>query len=228
MFGFMIRPWFFVANAMVFGSVAFASSWEPFCRAIAALMLAYFCQKSLAGNHSLLLDLATWDDEPIHNVVFVQVTACSKYRGIFNVDGTEESSPHSIYVDDNLVADTRYPMPKTLAAAAIFASMGQPMLHLRQCAVAMDKWCLLVVSHSLILLGLVFNTRKMTVGVRKEYRREALHLMDTTWHPDREAFTAKEMELLVGKLGHIGQVYRPIYHLMLHMYACVAYALRHN
>ena len=52
--------------------------------------------------------------------------------------------------------------------------------------------------------------------------------MDTMWHPDREAFTAKEMELLVGKLGRIGQAYCPIYHLMPHIYASVAYALRHN
>ena len=99
-------PWFFVANAMVFSSVASASSWEPFRRAIADLALAYFCRKGLGEKHRLLLELATWDDEPSHNVVFVQVTACSKYQGIFNVDGTEESSPHNIYVDDNLMSDT--------------------------------------------------------------------------------------------------------------------------
>ena len=96
------------------------------------------------------------------------------------------------------------------------------MLHLRQCAVAMDTWRLLVTSQSLILLDLVFNTQKMTVGMTKEYRWEVQHLMDTMWHPDREAFTANEMELLVGKLRHIGQAHRPIYHLMPHMYASVA------
>ena len=60
------------------------------------------------------------------------------------------------------------------------------------------------------------------------YRREVLHLLDTTCHLDRAAFTAKEMELLIGKLECIGQAYRPIYHLMPHMYASVAYALCHN
>ena len=34
--------------------------------------------------------------------------------------------------------------------------------------------------------------------------------------------------MLVGKLGRIGQVYRPIYHLMPMLYASVAFALREN
>ena len=36
------------------------------------------------------------------------------------------------------------------------------------------------------------------------------------------------MEELVGKLGRIGQAYRPTYHLMPHMYALVAFALHDN
>ena len=38
----------------------------------------------------------------------------------------------------------------------------------------------------------------------------------------------KEMENLVGKLGRIGQTYRPIYYIMPHLYASVAYALQEN
>ena len=33
-FGFILGPWYVAANAMVFGSVASASSWEPFWRAL--------------------------------------------------------------------------------------------------------------------------------------------------------------------------------------------------
>jgi len=33
---------------------------------------------------------------------------------------------------------------------------------------------------------------------------------------------------LVEKIGRIGQAYRPIYHMMPHMYASVVYALRNN
>ena len=96
-------------------------------------------------------------------------------------------------------------MPSALAAAAeaIFTIMGVPMLRLHQSAVAMDKWCLLVVSHCLILLGLLFNTRKMNVGVTEEYRKEVLDFLDRTRYPGREAFTVHEIELLVRKLGRI-------------------------
>lgn len=229
-FGFIMGPWFFAANAMVFGSVASASSWEPFRRAIVALALAYFFRKGLVEKHKKLLDLATWDPEPDDDVTFVQARPCSKQHGIIDEEGNEEPSEHNTYVDDNLMADIRRRMPSTLAAAAeaIFTIMGFPMLRLRQSAVAMDKWRQLLISHCLILLGLVFNTRRMTVGVTDAYRQEVLNMMDKTWHPGRESFTAKEMELLVGKLGRIGQAYRPIYHLLPHLYASVAYALRSN
>jgi len=65
------------------------------------------------------------------------------------------------------MADTWEQMRMTLAAAAeaTFTVMDVPMTHFRQCAVTMDKWKALLISHYLIILGLVFNTRKMTVGV---------------------------------------------------------------
>ena len=56
-FGYVIGPWFFAANAMVFGSVASASSWEPFRRAIAALATACFVRPWLVKKHKELLDL---------------------------------------------------------------------------------------------------------------------------------------------------------------------------
>ena len=128
------------------------------------------------------------------------------------------------------MADIRSRIPRALAAAAeaIFTIMGFPLLRLHQSAVAMDKWRQLVVSHCLVLLDIVFNTRKMTVAVEKRYRKEVLDLLEKTWHPGREAFTISEIEMLVGKLGRIGQTYRPLYHLMPHLYASVAFALRDN
>ena len=180
--GFKTGPCFFALNAIVFGSVASSSSWEPFWRAIGALALAYFYCKGLVQKHQALLDLATWDPEPADDVVFVQARACSKQRGIIDDDGNEEPSAHNTYVDDNLMADIRRRMPMTLAAAAegIFTVMGFPRLRLRQSAVAMEKWKLLLISHTLVLLGFLFNTRKMTIGVTDEFFRDVLHLLDTT------------------------------------------------
>ena len=122
----------------------------------------------------------------------------------------------------------RMPLAIASAAEAIFTVMGVPMLLLRQSAVAMAKWRQLIVAHQLILLGFLFNTRTMTMGVPDAYRKEILALLDTVWHDGRQSFTISEIEQLVGKLGRIAQAFRPLYHLMPHLYASVAYTLRVN
>jgi hypothetical protein len=229
-FGFMLGPWYFAANAMVFGSTASATSWEPLRRAIVGIALACFTRKWLVSKHKKYLDLVQWADPPPDDVTFVQATSCSQNQGILDDDGREKPTPHHIYVDDDLMADTAPRMPQTLASAveAIFTVMGVPCERLRACAIALDKWTKLIVAYRLILLGLVFDTRAMTVGITDKYRREVLQLIESTWHMRREAFTVNEMELLVGKLGRIAQAFRPLYHLMPHLYASVAYALRKN
>ena len=49
--------------------------------------------------------------------------------------------------------------------------------------------------------------------------------MGTGWYDVRESFEVGELELLVEKIGRIGQVYRHIYHRMPTIYASVAFAL---
>ena len=90
---------------------------------------------------------------------------------------------------------------------------------LRLCAIALDKWLLLEVHTVEILLGLLWNMRDMTVSITPDFRMETVHLIQHTWHDGREYFEMGELELFVGKLGQIGQTYRPIYHLMHMMYA---------
>ena len=119
-------------------------------------------------------------------------------------------------------------MAITLEDEAIFTGTGVSVLLLCQSAVAMNKWRQLIVAYQLILLDLLFNTQQMTMGVPNAYRKEVLDLLDTVWHDGRQSFTISEIEQLVGKLGRIAQAFRPLYHLMPHLYASVAYALREN
>jgi len=60
-FGFIIGPLFYTATAMAFGSVAPASSWEPFWVVIAALAMSYFCQTGAVQKYKHFLDLVIWD-----------------------------------------------------------------------------------------------------------------------------------------------------------------------
>ena len=183
-FGFIIGPLFYAANAMVFGSVALATSWEPFRQAIAALALIIFGDKSLVTKHKKWLDMIKWSDPPGDDVVYTQVTSCSRKPGIKNPDGTEKPSPHHIYVDDDLMGDIRRRLVHTLVAAiqSVFIIMGFPETFLRPCAMALDKWKLLSVNHTLVFLGLLWNTRTMTVGITDDYRKDAIHLLNNTWH----------------------------------------------
>ena len=74
-FGFLVGALYFAANAMVFGSVASASSWEPFRRAIQCLALTYFANKSLVVKHKYWLDMIKWADEPQPGVCFTPAKA---------------------------------------------------------------------------------------------------------------------------------------------------------
>ena len=55
--GFMTGPLFYAANAMVFGSVASATSWGPFRRAILALAETYIGNLYLKAKHKKWLDM---------------------------------------------------------------------------------------------------------------------------------------------------------------------------
>ena len=229
-FGFLIPSMaiYFAANAMVFGSVASASSWKPFRRVIQAAATAYFANKSLKLKHKPFLDMIRWSPVAPEGTRFVQATACSQNKGIRDEEGNLKPTPHHIYVDDNMMADTRSRMRDTLAAGieAIFDVLGWPATHIRQCAISLKKWKLLYIMHRIVLLGLVFDTREMTVGITEEYREEVIELL-LQWE-DKKLFSVPEIEKLIGKIGRIGQAFRPIYHLMPHLYSSAAYALRDN
>ena len=100
-FGFLIGSYYFAANAMVFGSVASASSWEPFRRAIECLAAVYFANKSLAIKHKYQLDMIRQTDKPGLDVAFTKAEGCAKNKGIMDSSGAPKPTPHFIYVDDD-------------------------------------------------------------------------------------------------------------------------------
>ena len=61
------------------------------------------------------------------------------------------------------------------------------------------------ISHEAVQLDLIFNTRCLTVGITPEYIAEVLQLLTLMWHEDRKYFTIKDIEIMAGKLGRIGE-----------------------
>jgi hypothetical protein len=117
-------------------------------------------------------------------------------------------------------------MERLLAATikAIFFICGKPDTSVHQCPLLMEKWLELIVSPKQIVLGLVVDTNKMTVGITKDYIQQVQTLLNL-WDPNRKKFQVNKMPKLVGKLACLGGGALWIFKLMSHLYTSLAFAL---
>lgn len=227
-FGFMAEKYYFLATSMVFGSNASASSWEPFRRAIEALIIEYSTRSDLISKHKELLDKLKWEDEDTHIREFVRAIACPLNPGIQDLEGFLEAF---IYVDDILAsAISKFNMLRLLAATieAIFVVCDRAYIEVRQCPLSLEKWDELVVGTTQIVLGLIVDTNKLTVGITPDYRNQVRELLNESWPASRRIFKVADIQKLVGKLARLGEGAPWIYKIMSHMYTSLAFALKQN
>ena len=71
----------------------------------------YFTCNDLVAKCQHLLDMITWSTEVPEGTIFVKATVDRQNPGILNDNGTEQPTPHNIYVDGNLIADIGRRMP---------------------------------------------------------------------------------------------------------------------
>lgn len=216
---------------MVFGFKSSANSWEPFRRAIEAISAYYYGKfESDEETYKEYLDLVEFDDLPPTEIKFTKAQPCSINRGHRDSNGKEQPIPARMYVDDALFVAVHTQMKRMLRAvvAAIFAVCGKPETEKRQSPLAMDKWTDMLIAHKAVLLGLIFNSRTLTVGITDEYIAELRELIKTTWHKRRKSFHINELEILLGKCARLGEGANWVYHLLTHLYSSAAFALRKN
>ncbi len=87
----------------------------------------------------------------------------------------------NIYVDDILAAAVHKKIMERLLAAiiyAIFVVCGQPDITVCQCLLLLEKWNELIVGPKQIILGLIVNTNKMTVGITDKYIQQIQDLLN--------------------------------------------------
>ncbi len=182
--GFLAGGYFNLATAMVFGSTASASSWEPFRHTIQALTVVYAHRHDLIEKHRKFLDMISWAPlDPAPDLA--KVVPCLINTGVLNYQGMKVPLPLRIYVDDALIlATSKESMEQVLASLieAIFVVMGAPDTSVRQCSLAMDKWEKLQVAPIQTMLGLVIDTNRMTVSVPDDYIQSVGLLINSTWH----------------------------------------------
>ncbi len=104
---------------------------------------------------------------------------------------------------------------------SIFALMGVADTPLRQCPLAMDKWLELVVRPVQTMIGLVINTKMLSVAIPQQYVAEVRELLDTTWHVGRKSFTVNEAQKLTVKLRHLAEGAPWLHHLMTQESMCM-------
>ena len=112
-----------------------------------------------------------------------------------------------MFVDDNLMADTRSRIKFCMAAKieALFRTMGPDKSEIRRSNVSLDKYFSLTVSHIQIQLGLEINTREMLVSLPAIKKQNLVHILKY-WHTQRKSFVIKEASSLLGKLNHAAEV----------------------
>ena len=112
---------------MVFGSIASASSWEPFRCAIKALSAVYANQPNLVRKHKRYLDIINLADiDP--RVKLTRAVACAINQGVLDKKRVARPRPARIFVDNSLLLSVgQMIMMMALAALinVIFVVMGE-------------------------------------------------------------------------------------------------------
>ena len=109
-------------------------------------------------------------------------------------ESTSNDGQH--HVDDILAAAAfQDNMTRLLAAVikAIFTVYGIPDTAVQQYPLSLKKWHKLIVGPRQIVLGLVVDTNKMTVGITNEYIKKIQVLLGL-WDPNKRFFKVNDMQ----------------------------------
>ena len=111
-------------------------------------------------------------------------TGCKLNPGVIYSAGNQVQHPCRSWVNDTLIVAMGYfAMQMALAAVieAIVVVLGEPDKKNRQCPLAMDKWAKLIVAEEQLGLGLIFDTREMSVAITMKYLNDTLRKIQTVW-----------------------------------------------
>ena len=151
---------------------------------------------------------------------------------MFDQNAKPKNTPHRLFVDDDVYAEVlkKHRVLQAIASGieAIFIILGESNLAHRQGPIAWDKLFEMVINHTNKILGLIIDTRKMTVSIPQEFIDTVITLLRTVWHPKRKSFKVKEIEILTGMLADISNTPPWLRHLLSQLYTSAGYALGAN
>lgn len=198
----------FMSTGMTFGDNTSPANWEPIARARQQLSQHFWKQDDIierAAPYLPKFKLAP-PPTPEEQDTFVQATADSFHKGVFDDQGQRKPPTFDHWVDDQLYCDVGEHMHRTLSASvlSLYVVLGFPS-DLTPDPLSLEK---LVEYHTHIRpeIGCSINTRSMSVGLTAEKRKLCIELL----HPwlTCTSFTIMEAAKLQGNLASISRICR--------------------
>jgi hypothetical protein len=196
-------------TGMTFGDNTSPSNWEPIARARS--QFAKWCwskmddliekAKPYAPNFTTAPDPTTEE-----RANFVQATADSRHKGVFNADGSRRPPPYPHHVDDNIYADVKQHMRRTIAATvwSLYTVLGFPD-PFQQDPLSHEK-LEMHLTHLRNPVGRAIDTRRLTVAMTLA-KRDILVAQLSLWLR-KATFSLLEIAQLYGLLSDAARVCR--------------------
>ena len=196
-FSFIIASLLFISLGNTFGSIVSPSNFEPIARARIHLAHYLSSRRDLYEKYKHIIDKVKFSEPATSDTKFVQAKKDKYNTGIPDLAYTT----YNMFVDDSLFAHTRDTIKHSMAASieALYIILGYPDTKIRQNALSLDKYFESVCSHERVQLGILINTRSMTLSLTDKRRKDMLDEL-SHWHKKRKSFTLLQGVTLCGTL----------------------------
>lgn len=230
-FSYIIDGILYLSCGQTFGSKFSPSNWEVPRRVIEQLAESLFSDSSLREKHRGYLDQLRWHPALGRSTApFVPAKADTTHKGVRREDGTDDNTRQDTFVDDIVMAELfdveRVEQAVAASIEAIFIILGDPCQSARQDPVSWDKLFDMLINFCNKILGVLINTRAMTVRVPPEFVGSTVALLSRHWHKARNLFTLPDIEELTGRLGHIAGTSPWLKFLMSEVYTSIRACLK--
>ena len=196
-----------IPAGQVFGSNASAQNFEQIAKARKKLAQLLFTDKTLIKKYDEILKNVKFCEKPTKNTTFVQAKPCKLRKGVKNEQGQLRNPPLFMFVDDSLMCEIHSRILHLLAASieSLFQIMGEDIPELRRSNLSMEKYYKIICSYIQVQLGVVVNTRTMTVSMTNEKTKNLINELEA-WHSARKSFVIREAGTLLGQLNNAAEV----------------------
>lgn len=200
-FSYALLNYLFLPTGGTFRFNTSPQEYEPLARARAFLAEHLSRDQTLVMKHQEILSLVQFEVEPHPSTVkYTHASADTLHTGVYDpILGRDVNTPHNPFVDDTLMADIQPHILTAMGASieSLFLSLGALCEAERRSPLSMDKFAEFLCSWRKQQLGLIIDSRKMTVTLPPDKIHRMTETLSKTWHPSRKSFTLLEGVTLV-------------------------------